>query len=432
MKKYYLGLVLFLSISLCGCNNGSDEQQIGEGTGFIENTTDRQEEPQNTAENILPNVSDDMSESGLATVGESWEDTYKSILCDIDSYLADPYDYRFDPNGNIYLGIHDFDGDDTPELIIGDSVSAAVFTYENGNAVKIADLYEPEEWGGINGLCYKDNHIVLVSSGSGGSGYVCFTYDKGEYITGIYDDYNPEKGVINGKQVTGDVFRQQFNLAELTKNSRIEYSKVTGENGIILAGNSESTAIDDLNFQLLEWHDQQQDNMPVAELIKKTEAIKEEALETIPNLKELMFGGLGNLGSGFLAYTIPGKDNEDYRLYFFKSEKEEDRYLSFEDKSFNLSEASFVFPDVRESNVPIGKFKDIYFMDYADVLKDGSYDVIVIAIYEKDGNEYYDTRVYEEREKSFVVNDVLTQELNEKYYNVKDYPVGDIVTLPGE
>ncbi|MCH5269435.1 MAG: hypothetical protein J1E83_01675 [Lachnospiraceae bacterium] len=175
-----------------------------------------------------------------------------------------------------------------------------------------------------------------------------------------------------------------------------------------------------------------QDNMPGSELAEKTEAIEEESLETIPDLKELMYGGMGNLGLGFLVYTIPDRDNEDYRLYFFQSEKEEDRYLPFEEMSFHLSEASFVFPDVREGNVPIGKFKEIYFMDYADVLKDGSNDVIVIAVYEKDGNEYYDTRVYEERESGFVINVVLTQKLNEKYYDVEEYPVWEIVTLPGE
>lgn len=273
MKKNLLCFVLFISISLCGCNNGSDEQQIGEDTGIIENTADRQEEPQNsaaaenilpdapddmresgmTAEEMLPNVSNDMKEGDLAAVDELWEDAYKSIICDIDSNLADPYHWNLESNGDVYLGIHDFNNDNIPELIIGDCVSAAVFTYENGNTVKIADLYEPEEWAGINGLYYKDNNIVLVNSGSGGSGYVCFTYDGEEYVIGVYDDYNADKGVINGNQVTGEVFKQQFNLAELTSNSRMEYSKITEENGITLAVNGENITIDTLDFRLLEW-----------------------------------------------------------------------------------------------------------------------------------------------------------------------------------
>lgn len=145
------------------------------------------------------------------------------------------------------------------------------------------------------------------------------------------------------------------------------------------------------------------------------------------DLKVLMFGNVGNLGLGTLLYTVPDADDVDYKLYFFLSENEEDRNLTFD-----LSEASYVFPDAREGNAAIGKFKEIYFMDTADILQDGTQDIIVIAVYEKDGNAYYDTRIYEERENRYVVNTALTQELNEKYYNVKDYPVQDIIALPGE
>lgn len=145
------------------------------------------------------------------------------------------------------------------------------------------------------------------------------------------------------------------------------------------------------------------------------------------DLKVLMFGNVGNLGLGTLLYTIPDADDVDYKLYFFLSENEEDRNLTFD-----LSKASYVFPDAREGNAAIGKFKEIYFMDTADILQDGTQDIIVIAVYEKDGNAYYDTRIYEERENGYVVNTALTQELNEKYYNVKDYPVQDIIALPGE
>lgn len=145
------------------------------------------------------------------------------------------------------------------------------------------------------------------------------------------------------------------------------------------------------------------------------------------DLKVLMFGNVGNLGLGTLLYTVPDADDVDYKLYFFLSENEEDRNLTFD-----LSKASYVFPDAREGNAAIGKFKEIYFMDTADILQDGTQDIIVIAVYEKDGNAYYDTRIYEEKEKGYVVNTALTQELNEKYYNVKDYPVQDIIALPGE
>ena len=171
----------------------------------------------------------------------------------------------------------------------------------------------------------------------------------------------------------------------------------------------------------------QQDNMPVSELPEKTKVNGSDDLETNSKQEFLMTGGIGNLGMGTLVYTVPDRDGEDYRLYFFQSGNGEERNLPLE-----LSEASFVFPDVRDGNVPIGIFKEIYYMDYTDISRDGSSDVIVIAVYEKDGNEYYDTRVYEEGEQGFVVNIALTQELNEKYYNAEDYPVGEIVALPGE
>ncbi|MCH5333317.1 MAG: hypothetical protein J1D89_05100 [Agathobacter sp.] len=176
----------------------------------------------------------------------------------------------------------------------------------------------------------------------------------------------------------------------------------------------------------------QEDNMPVSGMTGKTGEIDAESSEMTPELKELMTGNMGNLGVGTLAYTVPEGDDEDYRLYFFQLEEEEDSYMPFEEKSVKLSEASFVFPDVREGNVPMGRFKKIYFMDYTSSLKEGALDVIVIAVYEKDGTEYYDTRVYEEREKGFVVDAALTQELNERYYNVENYPVWDIITPPGE
>ena len=410
MKKYLLCVVLFISISLCGCNNGSDA----------------------AAEDILPNVSDDIREGDLVAVGETWEESYKSIICDIDSNLVDPYNYNFESNGDVYLGIHDFNNDDIPELIIGDFVSAAVFTYENGNAVKVADLYEPEEWGGINGLYYKDNHIVLVNSGSGGSGYVCFTYDEGEYVIGVYDDYNPDKGVINGNQVTGEVFRQQFNLAELTNDSRIEYSKINEEDGLILVVNGESITIDNLDFQLLEWQDKQQDNMPVSKLTEKTTTNEVAVLGTAPELRAIMFGEVVNLGIGTLAYTVPANDDEDYRLYFFMSKNEKDRYQSLSEMNLNLSTVAYVFPDVRKGNASIGEFKEIYCLETTDILQDGTEEVIVIAIYEKDRIEYYDTRVYEASENGYVVNIELTQELNEKYYNVENYPIQEVISLSSD
>ena len=191
-------------------------------------------------------------ERAVNTAG-TWEDAYRAIICNKDDNLADPYDLRIDSDIYVYLGIHDFNNDDIPELIIGDILSIAVFTYENGSVVKIADLYEPEEWGGINGLYFKDNHIILTSSGSQGSCYTCFTYREGEYITGIFDEYNPDRGFINGQQVTGEEFHRLFDLTRLADGRRIEYSRVYEENGVNVKIDDKNMVIDDLDFQLLKW-----------------------------------------------------------------------------------------------------------------------------------------------------------------------------------
>ena len=100
---------------------------------------------------------------------------------------------------------HPVDDGGVPELIIGDTVSIGIFTYEDGMVKKIADLYEPEDWGGINGVHYRENTIILVNNGSDGSCYVCLSYHDGEYVTGVFDEYNPDTATVNGKEVT-DLF----------------------------------------------------------------------------------------------------------------------------------------------------------------------------------------------------------------------------------
>ena len=136
-------------------------------------------------------------ESNQRDSNENWEDDYKEIVRNMESYLADPYIFRQEPdriNSDScigYIGIHDFDDDSIPELIIGDEVSVGIFTYDNGIVKKIANLYEPEDWGCINGVHYKDNTVILINSGSDGSCYVCLSCRDGEYITVAFDEYNP-------------------------------------------------------------------------------------------------------------------------------------------------------------------------------------------------------------------------------------------------
>lgn len=54
------------------------------------------------------------------------------------------------------------------------------------------------------------------------------------------------------------------------------------------------------------------------ELTKKTEVDGADVLKENLKLGFLMDGSMGDLGVGTLVYTVPDRDDEDYRLYFFK------------------------------------------------------------------------------------------------------------------
>ncbi len=205
-------------------------------------------------------------ESNQRDSNENWEDAYKEIVRNMESYLADPYIFRQEPDlvssdsciG--YIGIHDFDDDSVPELIIGDEVSVGIFTYDNGIVKKISDLYESEDWGCINGVHYKDNTVILINSGSDGSCYVCLSCRDGEYITGAFDEYNPETATVNGKEVTEEDFKKCFNLTELLEDSSIPRSRIKKENGTAAAlvinvfqKDDEYIPIEDLDFNAVEW-----------------------------------------------------------------------------------------------------------------------------------------------------------------------------------
>ena len=183
----------------------------------------------------------------------TWEKAYKNIICNIEDNLADPYSLRNDLDLYVYIGVHDFNGDNIPELIIGDVVSVAVFTYVEGQVQKIVDLYEPKKWGGINGLSYKDNSIILASNGSDGSCYVCFTYNNSDFIVGIYDEYNPDKSVINEIEVTKEEFEKVFDLSELLENSRVSYIPKKTETEVFLEIDGVNIPIRELDFNLVMW-----------------------------------------------------------------------------------------------------------------------------------------------------------------------------------
>ena len=260
LKRNIILLVnMLLCVTLfCACGKDEGNQYIGS----------------ENEETMVGGVAPEVSVRGtMPKTSGGWEDAYKEVVRNMESYLADPYISRQEShwvNGNScvgYIGIHDFDDDNVPELIIGDDVSVGIFTYYNGMVKRIADLYEPEDWGCINGMYYKNNTVILINSGSDGSCYVCFTYDDGEsstqgreYVIGIYDEYNPEVAIINDRMTTGEEFRKRFDLIELLDNSSIPRSRIIKDDEITIAlelnvfeGDDKQILIEDLDFNVIEW-----------------------------------------------------------------------------------------------------------------------------------------------------------------------------------
>lgn len=231
MRKIILTTLLFTCLFLltgCQIKNGQDISQQKEGSITVDehraDVDNLDGEPTADVDN-----SDEELEVKVPTE-EEWTAAYKEVLSNIDEYLVDPYEY-FPINNWVYIGLHDYDSDSVPELLIGGSASAAIFTYEEGTAVKLIDLYLTESWGGINGIYFNNNCLVLINNGSDGSGYTCFTNYNGTYVSGFYDDYSPEDSLLNNEPATREEVEQYLGFKELT-NSLSRYEQ-TVESGII-------------------------------------------------------------------------------------------------------------------------------------------------------------------------------------------------------
>lgn len=148
----------------------------------------------------------------------------------------------------------------------------------------------------------------------------------------------------------------------------------------------------------------------------------------------LLYGDCGgNLGFGWLLYTAPNQENQDYKIYFFANRNRDDNegYKAFEEIDFDLEQADFIFPDAKESNMAIGKFIEIYLYE-AFTTESGKSARIVIATYEIDGKQYYDTRIYtpDEGGYGYVLDEAMTEELNALYADAEEYPVFQIIEMP--
>ncbi|WP_349672145.1 hypothetical protein [Lacrimispora sp.] len=213
-----LFLFCFLILSLTGC---ADSNTTG-------GTVLQPDESQ---------VSDMVQESVALTDEEiNWQTAYMEIIDQGGGYLPDPYQLRGEDglNTSFYLGIHDFDGDGIPELILGDGISISVYTYLNHGLEKVADLYEPEGWYMIHELYIQNNCLILVSNGSDGCGYVGFTYGDGSYLTGTYDDSSPDQSVLGGEESGFKEFNDVFHITELREESRKTFIKRNKERGELI------------------------------------------------------------------------------------------------------------------------------------------------------------------------------------------------------
>ena len=204
---------------------------------------------------------------------QTWKSAYLEVIYHLWDYLAPRYEplngeetrKKYDDPMNLmafYLGLHDFDGDGILELITGDDSGLAVFTYEDGNVNKIADLCDPDLSAGwcVNGVSFRNNSIQAEYDGSGGINYVNFGYIEGEYVLGHRNQQTPTVPItINGREGT---------LEEMDRIYKLDHDKreegetrerfwLVNENGIWImkqVGADEGRVLDmDFDFDSVIW-----------------------------------------------------------------------------------------------------------------------------------------------------------------------------------
>lgn len=162
-----------------------------------------------TKENKLE-LAERMTEEYWANTYENWKEAYLHVIESFPDNMIDPYGFRSDsdwtnPEQYIYLGIHDFTTDGTPELIIGDAASLAVFTYKEGRVVKCIDLTMECCWQCIDEVAFRDNALLTECAGSDGIGYSAVAYRNGKWSTAVHCG-NCGEITINGEAATHEEF----------------------------------------------------------------------------------------------------------------------------------------------------------------------------------------------------------------------------------
>ena len=248
MKKTVISLLIAcMCVVLCACSSNGKIDNLGSSEGIV---TDQ----------------NDLDPSEEIEVPE-WHHAYLEVICNMKEYLVDINDSRsnpelYDPMDElVFLGIHDFNGDEVPELLVGDLLTMAVFTFTDGKPEKIADLYDeydPITWC-INGVYYKDNSVSLDCDGAGGATFVNFGYLDGQYVIGTYSELNlPSVVRINGEESTLEEMNRIYtiNFAERGREELRERIQLVNENGIWklrFESGKEAVLDDQFDFELIQW-----------------------------------------------------------------------------------------------------------------------------------------------------------------------------------
>lgn len=253
MKKLIALMILIcISISLNACSSESSTDHFDPSEGIVTDQKDI-----------------DLSEEIAAdTEGAAdWQNSYLEIICNMQEYLVDIDGYRSNPelynpmDDWVYLGIHDFNGDSIPELLVGDTLTMAVFTFSDGKPEKIADLYdeyEPLTWC-INGVHFKDNSVSLGCSGSGGTTFVNFGYLDDQYVIGHYSENNqPSVARINGKESTLEEMNKIYatDYAQREPEENRERIRLVNEDGVWILkfqSGDEKILDDQFDYGLIMW-----------------------------------------------------------------------------------------------------------------------------------------------------------------------------------
>lgn len=224
--NFMIVFVIFCIFGTAGCSTYSDLDG---------------ETPSQIGSDIDLNGEDSVIKLYTSESYEGWEKAYENVILNAEDYLSDLelHEIRdLDSNSEslvLYLEIHDFNSDGVPELVLSDKMFIGIYTFEDSYVKRIAHLYVDEYMYGVNGCHYAQNCIYFQSDGSDGSSYLCCTFYDGEYVTGFYDDYQPERYILNKKEVSNESFNHVFNMNEMKdyQHNRLGYFELDKENGML-------------------------------------------------------------------------------------------------------------------------------------------------------------------------------------------------------